>query len=113
MSVGGCSNADTLRLASTVFARLAGGRADALSDLDAINFEGDAALGRKVAQGTSRLRSEHGDGRTISECLIRVSGWYSDRHRRYSPISSALASGAKSCGSIAPVSRIVVPICSR
>jgi uncharacterized protein (TIGR03083 family) len=40
----------TLRLPSTVFARLAGGRADALSDLGAINFDGDTALGRRVVE---------------------------------------------------------------
>jgi uncharacterized protein (TIGR03083 family) len=40
----------TLRLPSTVFARLAGGRADALSGLDAINFDGNPALGRRVVE---------------------------------------------------------------
>ena len=40
----------TLYLPSTVFVRLAGGRADALSGLDTIRLDGDLDLGRRVAQ---------------------------------------------------------------
>jgi uncharacterized protein (TIGR03083 family) len=40
----------TLHLPSTVFARLAGGRADALSGLDAVDFAGDLELGRRVVE---------------------------------------------------------------
>jgi hypothetical protein len=40
----------TLRLPSTVFARLVGGRADALSGLGQINCDGDLALGRRVVE---------------------------------------------------------------
>jgi uncharacterized protein (TIGR03083 family) len=40
----------TLHLPSTVFVRLAGGRADALPGLDAIRLDGDLDLGHRVAQ---------------------------------------------------------------
>ena len=40
----------TLHLPSTVFVRLAGGRADALPGLDTIRLDGDLHLGRRVAQ---------------------------------------------------------------
>ncbi len=40
----------TLHLPSTVFVRLAGGRADALPGLDTIRLDGDLDLGRRVAQ---------------------------------------------------------------
>ena len=40
----------SLHLPSTLFVKLAGGRADAVSGLETIRFDGDLDLARRVAQ---------------------------------------------------------------